>query len=201
MAQAPIAARPVGHVLASVVSYGDLSQFDGPTDGTCAGAIPIGQRNPVGSRVVDDLGNEYIYLLGVASLAQGNWIQYANNNAGTPFKSSILPTAATFGFCGVAMSAAATGSASSGPWFWAQIFGITPGPLGGWPTTYTAIANIATDASADGKICSAGSATGRVATGQTTTKNIFGTCCVGASASNVGQVFLQYPYELGGATV
>lgn len=197
MAQSPITARAVGHVLASVISYGDLSQFDGPTDGSVSGAVALGQRNPVGTRVVDDLGNEYIYLLGVASLAQGDWVQYGNATAGTPFKSSRLPTAATFGHCGIAMAACA----STAAWFWAQIWGITPGPSGGWPTTYTAIAAIATDASADGKSVSAGSATGRVATGQTTTKNILGAVCVGAAASNVGQVYVQYPYELGGATV
>src|SRR5581483_12141406 len=97
MSQAPITVRPIGHVLASVISFGDVSQFDGPVDGSCSGALTLGQRNPLGTRVVDDLGNEYIYLLGVASLAQGDFVQFGNGNAGTAYKASRLPTAATSG--------------------------------------------------------------------------------------------------------
>ncbi len=197
MAQSPIAARPLGHVLASVISFEDLSQFDGPT--TVSGAFndgsSTGKRNPLGTRVIDALGNEYIYLSGSASIAQGDFVLYNNATANSPFVAIQLPTAATSGCVAVAMSACV---ASCFGWF--QIFGITPGPLGPWPSTYTAIANIATGSS-NGLVLAAGSAAGRAQLGPVTTKNIFGAVGIGNAASNVGQAFLSYPFEFGSATI
>jgi hypothetical protein len=199
MATVALAVRPMGHALASVVSFEDLSNFDGPSTVSgatfVAGGLTTGQRNPLGTRVVDDLGNEYIYLSGIASLAQGDFVLYGNNTASSPFIATRLPTAATFGMAAVAMSAAV---ATCFGWF--QIFGVTPGPLGPWPSTMTAIANIATG-STDGLGLAAGSAVARAQLGPVTTKNIFNAVGVGTAASNVGQAFLTYPYEFGSATI
>lgn len=189
------AGRPVGHELASVVSYvpgsGTLSasniygyfvDVDGPS--SVATANGLGQRCPVGQRVRDDNGNEYIYLAGVASLAAGDWV-YFNSTTASLGSVVRLTTSAAWACLAVAMAATVASC-----WGWFQIYGLTP--------VYTAIA---TDASADGKGLSAGSATGRVATGATTTKNIFGAVAVGASASNVGTAFISYPFEFGTATI
>lgn len=189
------AGRPIGHELAGVVSYvpgsgtvsasnlyGYFVDVDGPT--TVATANGQGQRNPVGFRQHDDLGNEYIYLAGVASLAAGDWVQF-NFTTASLGSAVRLATGATSGFVAVAMAAVVASC-----WGWFQIYGLTP--------VYTAIA---TDAAADGKPLAAGSATGRVVTGATTTKNIFGAVAVGASASNIGTAFISYPYEFGSATI
>lgn len=197
MAQSPITVRPVGHVLASVASFGDLSNFDGPS--TVSGAVndgsATGKRNVLGTRIIDDLGNEFIYLAGVASLVQGDFCLHGNATASSPFIAVRLPTAATMGHVSVAMSAAV---ATCFGWF--QIFGVTPGPLGPWPSTYTAIANITTG-STDGLILAVGAAVGRAVLGPVATKNIFGAMGVGTAASNVGQAYLQYPFEFGSSTI
>lgn len=149
--------------------------------------VDTSARNALGTRVmgVDDFGGtaEYIYLTGVASLAAGDWVVISQVSGAQA--AVRLPTTATNGMLAVALAAP---TASQFGWF--QIYGVTP--------SFTAIA---TDASADGKLVSAGSATGRVATGATTTKNIFGAVCVGASASNTGRAFISYPFEFGSATI
>ncbi len=174
------AGNKVGHPLGT---SGALTDIDGPTSVSTSNGL--GQRNALGTRVFDDNGNEYIYLSGVASCAAGDWVQYNNATAASPWIAVRLVTTASMGSCAVAMSACV---ALCFGWF--QIFGLTP--------TNTAIA---TDAAADGKSLSAGSATGRVQTGPVTTKNIFGAVAVGASAANVGTAFIVYPYEFGSATI
>lgn len=195
--QAPLTVRAIGHALTSVISFSDLSQFDGPS--TVSGAVnngsSSGQRNPLGTRVVDDLGNEFIYLSGVASQAQGDFVQYNIASASSPFIAVRLVTTASYGCVAVGMSAAVATC-----YGWYQIFGVTPGPLGPWPSTYTAIAAIAS-AVTDGQSLAAGSAVGRVQAGPVTTKNIFNAIAIGNAASNVGQAYLQYPYEFGSATI
>lgn len=146
------------------------------------------QRNELGQRTFDDQGNEYIYLAGVASTAAGDWVFYNSLAAQAGFLTArtVSNTAAT-GLLAVAMAAIVLPTNFG----WYQIYGLTP--------TFTAIA---TDGSADGKSLSNGaSANGRMVTGPTTTKNVFGAVAVGASASNVGTAFIAYPFMFGTATI
>lgn len=142
------------------------------------------QQNPLGQRVADDLGNEYIYLLGVASTAAGDWVKYV---PGTFATARLVANTAVSGLVAVAMAAIVASN-----WGWYQIFGLTP--------TYTAIT---TDGSADGKILSMGASgsDGRALPGPTTTKDIIGAVCVGASASNQGTAAISYPFMFGTATI
>ena len=180
---------PVGHEMGAVVSYvpgsGYFVDVDGPS--SVATANGLGQRNPVGFRVHDNAGSEYIYLPGVASLAAGDFVLFNNNLANVTTTPAVqrLPTAATFGQVAVAMAAIVANC-----WGWFQIYGLTP----------AAFANIATGSS-DGLGLAAGSATGRAQLGPITTKNIFGAVAIGNAASNVGQAYLSYPYEFGSATI
>lgn len=145
-------------------------------------AIHDTAKNPLGSRAFDAGGNEYIYLQGVASTAAGDWVFYSASG----FVTTRVPAStATNGSLAVAMAAVLANQFG-----WYQIGGLVQ------------IAAIATDGSADGKLLSAASGTiGRMTTGPTSTKNVFGAVCVGASASNVGKVFLTYPFEFGSATI
>jgi hypothetical protein len=168
----------VGYAMAS---KGLLTDIDGPT--SVASSNGLGQRNQLGVRVFDDLGNEYIYLVGVASTAAGDWVKYV---PGAFTTARLVSNTAVSGLVAVAIAATLASC-----WGWYQIFGLTP--------AYTAIA---TDAAADGKALSMGaSADGRVTTGATTTKNIFGATAVGASASNVGTASIAYPWMFGSATI
>lgn len=146
------------------------------------------QRNPLGYRVFDDNGNEYIYCAGVASVTAGAWCFYNSATAQAGF-TVALPTAntAASGLLCVALAAVVASN-----WGWFQIYGLTP-----------ATTQIATDASADGKTLSNGAsgANGRFVTGPTTTKNVFNAVCVGASASNAGTAFISYPFMFGTATI
>lgn len=172
------AGTKVGYPMASV---GLLTDIDGPT--SVASSNGLGQRNLLGQRAFDTNGNEYIYLLGVAATAAGDWVRYV---PGTFATTRLVSNTAITGLVAVAMAATVAGT-----WGWYQIFGLTP--------TYTAIA---TDGSADTKSLSMGaSADGRVTTGPTTTKNIFGAVAIGASASNVGTAGIEYPFIFGTATI
>lgn len=179
------AGNPIGHGMAvktGANSAGNFADIDGASSITGANGLGTG-RNQLGYRVFDDNGNEYIYLVGVASTAAGDWVRYIPG-AWTTVR--LVSNTAITGLVAVAM--AATIASTNG---WYQIFGLTP--------TYTAIA---TDAAADTKSVSMGaSADGRVVTGPTTTKNIFGAVCVGASANNVGTAAIAYPFIFGTATI
>lgn len=168
-------AQLIGHVLAS---NGDTSLINGPS--TDVGADGLGQQNALGERAFDNAGGEYVYLKGVASLAAGDWVLY-NNLAAQLWKTTRFTQAALVGFVAVAMAAVL---ANSFGWF--QIYG------------QVLVANIDTDGSADGKTLSSNSATtGRVSTGATATKVIYGAFASGASAANVGAAFISYPYTVG----
>ena len=66
-----------------------------------------------GSRFMDDNGNEYIYLAGVASCAAGSWVTYAQDDHSTALlaANAIGPVAVAVGAC----------TASYAGWF--QIYG------------------------------------------------------------------------------
>jgi hypothetical protein len=170
-----------GNKIGPFPTHSALTDVNGASSIT--GADGLGQRDLLGIRSFDDNGNEYIYLLGVASTVAGDWVKYVPGAWST---ARLVSNTAVTGLVAVAMAASIASS-----WGWYQIFGLTP--------TYTAIA---TDAAADGKILSMGaSADGRVTTGATTTKNIFGAVAVGASAANVGTAAIAYPFIFGSATI
>lgn len=170
-----------GNKIGPFPTHSALTDVNGAA--TITGADGLGQRDLLGVRSFDDNGNEYIYLLGVASTVAGDWVKYVPGAWST---ARLVSNTAVTGLVAVAMAATIASS-----WGWYQIFGLTP--------AYTAIA---TDAAADGKILSMGaSADGRVVTGATTTKNIFGAVGVGASAANVGTAAIAYPFIFGSATI
>jgi hypothetical protein len=73
-------------------------------------------RNPVGIRRFDELGNEYIYLKGVASTAVGTWVSF--DEAG------ITTRLVTNAQGRVAIAMAATVAST---WGWYQIYGSAQG--------------------------------------------------------------------------
>jgi len=142
--------------------------------------IHTSQKNPLGQVVADEMGYEYVYLKGVASLAAGDWVAYV---PGT-FVTTRLVDSLT-GMVAVAMAATL---ASQFGWF--QISGLTP--------TYS---NITTDASADQKPLYRSATAGRASTTAAATKAIFGAVGVGAAASNAGTAQISRPFIFGSATV
>lgn len=142
-------------------------------------------RNPLGLRQFDDLGNEYIYATGVASLAAGDWVVYNYATAFSPYLVSRMVSTPISG--PVAVACAAILAAQFG---WFQIYGLTP-----------AFTNIATDATGDGKLIAQSATPGRATTGPVTTKNVFGAVIVGNPAANVGTAFITYPFCFGSATI
>jgi hypothetical protein len=166
-----------GHTL---ISAGLLTDID---DGTKANAT-ASPRIPVGTRAFDNVGNEYIYLKGVASTAAGDWVLY---NPSTGVTTRTTANTAATGLLAVAMAATVAST-----WGWYQIAGLT-----------SAVCALTTDAAADGKSISNGAsgANGRLLPGPTTTKNVFNAVCVGAAASNVGTAAIMYPFMFGTATI
>src|SRR6267142_6242886 len=153
------AGNKIGH---SLVSVGKLTDVD------------TSLRNPLGAELVDDNGNVYVYLTGVASTAAGDWVLYNASSATSPWLTARLLTTTVNGPVAVAMAAIL--AAQFG---WYQVFGLTP--------TFTAITS---DAAADGKVLSQGATVGRLVTGSVTQKNIFGAVAIGAAASNTGTAFI-----------
>lgn len=164
-------AKLVGHAMASISQ--DLT------------AVDSSQRNELGAVVQDKAGNEYVYLAGVASTAAGDWVLYNHVSAADLYLTARLINTPLAGQ--VAMAMGANTAATTFGWY--QVRGRATG------------ANIATDAAADGKVISESGTAGRAATGATTTKNIFGAVCIGASAANVGIAFICYPFCFNSATI
>jgi len=158
-----------------------LIGYPGPTAGDTTKVFTT-QDNPLGARGFDALGNEYIFLKGVASLAVGDWVTFVQSTGVT----TRIPTTTVSGMLAVACAAAVAGNFG-----WFQIYGTTP--------TTTAI----TTGSTDGATLTVGSGTaGRVTGGgAVTTKNVFGAVAVGVSASNQGAAFLNYPFAFGSSTI
>ena len=182
---ASLVIRPVGHVLATVVSNNDLSVVDGPT--TVATANGLGQRNVVGTQVTDDAGNIYIYLPGVASVAQGDFVSYQLPN--TPAGTATVVRAVTGGTA-VGPIAMACGAIVANCWGWFQIYGMT-----------AAVANIATAAFTNPLALYESATAGRLTTSSAGGTIVFGAFLGAAAVSNVGQALLNYPFYEGTATV
>lgn len=173
-----MAANLVGHVIAVDGHIGDI---DGPS--TVATANGLGQRNPLGARAMADDGSEWIYLGGVASTAAGDFVIFNCPVAASPYLTARLVSTPLVGSVAVAGAALVLGT-----WGWYQIYGLN------------AAANIAT-ASSDGLPLFQSSTAGRATSTAAATKAIFGAFGVGNAVSNVGGVFLNYPFSLGTSTI
>ena len=169
-------AKIVGHALCVVGQ--DLTAVDGPSTDT--GANGLGQRNTLGVRVFDDAGAEYIYMSGVASLVAADWVRYNHLSAASPFLTARVNNDAIAGAVAVAMAAPV--AVTSFGWF--QIWGLVLS------------ANLTTG-SIDGDTISLSTTAGRCSGAATASKVVFGATAVGAAASNLGKVFITYPYTFG----
>lgn len=176
-----MATKLVGHALAAVGQ--DLTAIDGPS--TVATANGLGQRNLVGTRCFDDAGNEFIYLPGVASLAAGDWVTIMQSST---FATTRLLNDANTGASGAIAVAMAAAVASC--WGWFQIYG------------FNSTANVATVGAPTGAAALYRTGTtARVGTSAVAKDAVFGAFLVGASVSNVGPVFLNYPFNMDQSTL
>ena len=91
--------------MADLTGYAQI--FSGNTS-----VVDTYMRHPLGTRALDADGNEYIYLLGVASTAAGSWVTFDEDKATT------LAVADAVGRVGVAMAAI-----TASKYGWYQIYG------------------------------------------------------------------------------
>lgn len=77
------------------------------------------QLEPLGSRVMDENGNEYVYLLGVASTAASSWVTYDEAYA------TALLTSNAKGPVAIAMAATVANE-----YGWYLIYGVGTGVIG-----------------------------------------------------------------------
>ncbi len=138
--------------------------------------VDTAQRNPLGLRQFDDIGNEYVYLPGVASLAAGDFVIYGNNLTFVPAR--LLNDAGGQGAGAVALAMAAILAAN---WGWFQIYGVSQ-----------ANAAVATTASVGVQLYRSSTA-GRASASAVAKDCVYGALTAAASVANVGQVFLTYP--------
>ena len=170
--------RGVGFPLAS--NSQDLTQVDGPS--TIATANGIGQQNTVGQHLWDDAGNEYIYCVGVASLAAGDFVIF---DSLTFTLARLVTAAAAGGPVGVAMAAAVAST-----WGWVQIYGTN------------ALANIATATIATASPLYSSATGGRATTTAAAATVIYGAMLAVANpAANVGTAFLSHPFTMQTSTL
>ena len=116
----------------------------------------------------DASGNRYVYLKGVASLADGDFVTYDSAGA------TARPT--TGGTGPVAVAQAAVDAATQYGWF--MVHGVD------------AAANVATHSSGAGKALFISGTAGRATSTPATENCIFGAFTTGNSVSNVGGVML-----------
>jgi hypothetical protein len=142
------------------------------------------QRNPLGSEFMDENGNAYTYVKGVASLAAGDWVIL--NADGTVARSLNTPLGGPAGVAMAAIDATHFG--------WVQIDGLVgKGALG---NTFQST-NIASDAAADKKPLYLSATAGRATTTQAAGQAILGAWGSGAAASNVGDAWISRPFAPG----
>lgn len=130
-------------------------------------------HHPLGTRMRDADGNEYIYLLGVASTAAGSWVSYDEVYATT------LLAANAVGRVAIAMAAIVASS-----YGWYQIYGKN--------TT------AATDTVAADKALYIDGTAGRADDAGVAGDAIFGAWSRSADTSNVATVELNYPFVTDG---
>jgi hypothetical protein len=142
------------------------------------------QRNPLGLIRADEDYNQYIYLPGVAATAAGNFVGFIATGLQT-YVTTLLVTAATYSASvGVAM-----GAILAANWGWFQIYGFNAAASFATATITTPL-GLYTSSTAGRATTTAGAATA-----------IFGGSATVTSASNVGGVWLNYPFTGGNATV
>lgn len=177
-----VTSKPCGYELGADVSFvpgsGYYVDVDGPT--SVATANGLGQRNPIGFHSHDDAGNDYIYMPGVASLAQGDFVflNFTAPNTGATVR--VLNDANTGGAGLVGMAMAAIVANCFG---WFQVYGLTP-----------AFANIATASFTLPAALYRSGTTARLSTSAVAKDSVFGAYLAAASVSNVGQAILNYPH-------
>ena len=129
------------------------------------------------TRKKDAAGNEYIYLKGVGSLADGDFVRYDGTGTTTRAITSMTGDGA------IAVAQAAVDSTSEYGWF--LIAG------------RDSAANVATHSGGSGKALFVGGTAGRATTTPATEECISGAFSDGDSVSNSGPVFLIYPAAAG----
>lgn len=143
---------------------GHAQAFDGDTSSVDDSAL-----HTVGTRAFDASGNEYIYLLGVASTGAGSWVTFDEDGA------TALLTADAVGPVAIAM--AATVASKYG---WYQIFGVNT------------VAK--TDTVAADKQLFIDGTDGRADDADVAGDAIIGAVSCTADTSNVATVRINYPY-------
>lgn len=133
-------------------------------------------RNTPGQRQFDDVGNEYVYLLGVASTVVGSCVTYGLNGT-TAYLTALSVTGARGP---VAIALAATLAAQ---WGWYQIYGFGSALYNG-----AAVAGARIFSASTGKVDDA------VVTGDQITN---ATVAATVSGSGAGAIFLAYPFMNG----
>lgn len=126
-------------------------------------------QDVLGARVQDSVGNEYVYLKGVASCAIGSWVSYDEAYATT------LLAANAVGPVGIAQSASV---ASEFGWF--QIFGVN--------------AAAKTDTIAADKALFIDGTAGRVDDAVVTGDLVVGAYSMTADTTNVATVHISFPH-------
>jgi len=127
-----------------------------------------------GSKTVDRNGVEYIYLKGVASVAQYEWVIYTNSSG-----SVTRLTTATLGNVGIAQ-----GAITEGKFGWFAIKGRTTGLLGTGPGTA-------------GLRLSASGTAAYVSGGTVANTGILGAFLATTSTGTISTVELNYPVYTG----
>jgi hypothetical protein len=184
----------MGSTLASQGLITDVDYVLGGTGGSLPYPVPYVPRNPLGTIAWDDAGDAFIYLPIVASTTQGAFVTWH----ATTFATILLVTTANLsGPVAVNVSSAANLSAATTAlgalsvtttYGWFQLYGICP------------TAQIAT-ASADGNGLWTTGIAGQVSTTAAAAKTVFGSTAVGASVSNVGACYLNWPFVEGTSTL
>lgn len=149
--------------MATLTSYGGA--FVGATTD-----IHTTQRNMLGARAFDSVGNEWVYLAGVASCLLGDWVSY---NAATYVAVRLAADA-------VGLVAIAPVAILAANWGWFIIYG------------FYATSNSDTVAAAGGLFIDG--TTGRVDDASVAGDMVYGAVSTAADATNVLPVHLSYPY-------
>jgi hypothetical protein len=129
------------------------------------------------TRKLDSSGNEYIYLKGVASLADGDFVRYDGTGVTTRAITSMTADGP------IAVAKAAVDASTSYGWFLVR--------------GRDAAANVATHSSGAGKALFVGGTAGRATTTPASEECMVGAFSDGDSVSNSGPVFLVYPVASG----
>ena len=129
------------------------------------------------TRKSDSAGNEYIYLKGVSSLADGDFVRFDGTGVTTRAITSMTNDGP------LAVAQAAVDASTKFGWF--MVAG------------RDAAANVATHASGAGKALFVSGTAGRATTTPATEETISGAFSDGDSVANVGPVYLFYPAAAG----